>query len=85
MFGFESEPGWEEHVGRVGIEVMCRRLQPVLDHLREEYAGHPADEIKPVLAREWEACTGGPIADPDLTRYAAVISRGRRIVLEPQP
>jgi hypothetical protein len=81
--GFDADPGWERQVGRTAVERVLRRLQPVLDEIHDQYAGRPVDEIKPVLAREWTACTdGGPIADPDLTRYASVISQGRRIVLD---
>jgi hypothetical protein len=69
----------------MAIEAVRRRLQLILDQILEQYAGRPVDEIKPVLASEWTACTGGgSITDPDLTRYASVISRGRRIVLEPE-
>jgi hypothetical protein len=85
MSSFETEPGWERQVGRMAIEAVRRRLQPILDQLHQQYAGCSVDEIKPVLAREWTACTGGgPISDPDLTRYASVISTGRRIVLRPE-
>jgi hypothetical protein len=84
--GAEAELGWERQVGRMAIDGVLRRLQPILDEIHEQYAGCPAEEIKPVLARKWTACTGGgPIADPDLTRYASVISRGRRIVLRVEP
>jgi hypothetical protein len=81
---FEMDSGWEHQVSRMAVKGLCGRLQPTLDWIHEQYAGRPVEEIKPVLAREWTACTGGgPIADPDLTRYASVISGGRRIVLEP--
>jgi hypothetical protein len=79
---FDADPGWECQVGRMAVDGVLRRIQPVLDEIHEQYAGCPVDEIKPVLAREWTACTrGGSIAEPDLTRYASVISQGRRIVL----
>jgi hypothetical protein len=83
MSSFETDPGWDRQVARMAVEAVRRRLQPILDQILEQYAGCPVDEIKPVLAREWTTCTGGgPIADPDLTRYASVISRGQRIVLQ---
>jgi hypothetical protein len=82
---FETDPGWERQVGRMAIEATRSRVQPILDRIHQQYAGCPVDEIKPVLAREWTAGTGGgSIADPDLTRYASVISRGGRIVLKPE-
>lgn len=85
MSSFETEPGWEGEVGRAAIEATCSRIQPILDRIHERYAGRPVDEIKPVLAREWtEGTGGGSISDPDLTRYASVISNGRRIVLRPE-
>jgi hypothetical protein len=82
---FDLDPGWERQVGRMAVEAVLRRVQPVLDEIHEQYAGCPVDEIKPVLARQWPDCTGGgSITDPDLTRYASVISQGRRIVLRPE-
>lgn len=55
-----------------------------LDQLREQYTGHPVEEIKPALQRLF-AADGGNITDPELSEWAQLISDGTRIEMNPAP
>lgn len=77
---FTMKPGAEAELQKMAFEAISKRLQPVLDGLHAEYAGHPVDTIKPVLAQRWAAMNdGASITDPDLTNVAQAISDGKRI------
>lgn len=55
-----------------------------LDQLRQQYAGHPVDEIKPALQRLFEGY-GGSITEPELSDWAQLIADNTRIEMKPEP
>lgn len=72
---FKMNPRAEQAIADMAVKVIADRLQPILDNIYAEYAGQPADVIKPVLAQRWaSANTGASITDPDLTNVAQAIS-----------
>ncbi|MBB2943309.1 hypothetical protein FB565_003022 [Actinoplanes lutulentus] len=75
------KPGALERIGRQAVEQFNAKMQPVMDEVFEECSGRPVGEVKPVLARHWTAGGGKPIPEPQLTRWAELISGGQRIVL----
>jgi hypothetical protein len=79
---FKMNPGWEDEAKRMAFDAVAPKLQAALDRVYDECSGRPVDEVKPVLQREWTANTGGgTLSDPDLTKYASLISDGDRVVL----
>lgn len=55
-----------------------------LERLREQYAGHPVDEIKPALQSMFSGY-GGSITDPKLSDWAQLIADNTRIEMKPAP
>lgn len=55
-----------------------------LNQLREQYAGHPIDEIKTALQRLFEGY-GGSITEPDVSDWAQLIADNTRIEMKPEP
>lgn len=79
---FKMNPGAKKAIADTAVEAMSERFQPILDAIHAEYAGHPVDTIKPVLAQRWTAGnTGAGITEPDLTDVAQAISDGSRVVM----
>ena len=79
---FNMNPGWEDAISDMAVKAMRERFQPILDSVFDEYAGHPVDEIKPVLAQRWAAGNdNASITDPELTNVAQAISDGKRVVM----
>lgn len=60
------------------IDDMARDMTREMDQLSAQYAGRPADEIKPALQQLF-ARDGGSITEPELSEYAEMISSGTRI------
>jgi len=78
----KMNPGWEDAISDMAVKAMRERFQPILDSVFDEYAGHPVDEIKPVLAQRWAAGNdNASITDPELTNVAQAISDGKRVVM----
>lgn len=67
-----------------GMVKMAAAQSRDLDQLRQQYAGHPVDEIKPVLQNLFEGY-GGSITDPELSDWAQLISDNTRIEMKPEP
>ena len=83
MTNLKLNPGALDAIGRQALEAFNAKLQPVLDRFQQEHAGRLVDEIKPPLAQMWSQNTdGGSITEPDLTKWATLISEGKRIVLK---
>ncbi len=55
-----------------------------IDQLRQHYAGHPVDEIKPALQRLFHGY-GGSITEPELSDWAQLIADNTRIEMKPEP
>jgi hypothetical protein len=66
-----------------GMRRMAKELQSVFDSVLASHRGQPIEEVKPALAAACRRHDFKP-DDKDLTTYAAAISEGRRIVLQPQ-
>ena len=78
----KMNPGWEDAISDMAVKAMRERFQPILDSVFDEYAGHPVDEIKPVLAQRWAAGNdNASITDPELTNVSQAISDGKRVVM----
>jgi hypothetical protein len=69
-----------EAIAANAVREKAAELQRVLDRVSQEYFGRPVDEVKPVQKQRWDR-TGGKLTDPDLTKYATLISEGVRIKL----
>lgn len=71
-----------EKAANDGLREMARDLQAVLDRVHRQHAGKPQDQVK----RDIRAALRGKGAfkDRELQEYAAAISEGRRIVMDPQ-
>lgn len=78
---FEFNDGWEKDLGKMAIDAVKERDQPVLDRLHREYGGRPVSEVRPAVARALGAA-GWELSNEELDDYAKLISEGNRIVLE---
>ncbi|MFJ3283380.1 hypothetical protein [Streptomyces halstedii] len=77
-FTFDSN-GFERNMKKVANEaaaVVAAKLSTMLNGMSREYKGRAVEEIKPVLQRRWNGVADGSITDPELSEYAAQISRG---------
>lgn len=51
------DPDWKKTVSDIATKAIAARFQPILDQGYEEYAGHPTETIKPILAQRWATGT----------------------------
>lgn len=71
-FKFKMNPNFEKQLAR---EVAAKVQSDILDPIQRRYQGRPAEEIKPILKREFER-VGGSMPDSELDKYANAISQG---------
>lgn len=73
-----------ETEAQTAINDLAQQRTRELDQLRQQYTGHPVEEIKPALQSLF-AKDGGNITDPELSEWAQLISDGNRIEMTPTP
>lgn len=76
---------WEEQVQRAvqpQLEEFAKRNQSKMDALTEQYAGHPVEEIKPIVEQELARMGASISDDAELTRVATAISQGEQVILQ---
>jgi hypothetical protein len=79
MSRFEVDPRGLRAIARFNAV-----MQPELDRLLNRRAGAPVAQVRAELAKVWGANAGKSLPEPYLTRWAASISNGDRVVLHGQ-
>jgi hypothetical protein len=74
-----NQPGLDK-IGKEATKNYAALMQQVLDRLAQTQNGKPLDQVKRALKTEWERA-GNKISDPELTKWAGLLSSGTRIEL----
>lgn len=74
---------WNSNADQI-LAQMVDNTAAAVDEICRDFSGRPVDEVRPALAARWAASNdGAAITEPDLTNIATLISKGKRVWVEP--